>query len=350
MRHQPFALAAALALGASVAACKQTPPPSEADRAPRYALATVMGDLATPHGVAVGPDGFLLATGEGLTVLGPEGQLRVIAPVGQALKGPAGLALAAGSTFIADPPTNRIYRMLEDGAPEPFAGTGTALFPIGDGGLAISAQLDAPTDVRADAKGNLFIADTGHHRIRKVDTEGRITTVAGNGLARFEGDAGPAKDAALHSPQALGVGADGSLYVADTGNHAIRKIAPDGAITTVAGTGQEGFAGDDGPAAQSQLASPSGVVVLPGGDLLVSDTGNHRIRWIRPGGPIRTVAGDGKAGRSDEADDAKRATLDAPGAIALAPDGSPFFVDAKAGRLYQLRGETPATSSATPAP
>lgn len=349
MRQSSFALAAALALGVTVSACKRTPPPAEADQAPRYALATVMGDLAAPRGLAVSPDGFLLATGEGLTVLGPEGQLRVIAPVGQALKGPAGLALAAGSTFVADPPSNRIYRMLEDAPPEPFAGTGTAFFPIGDGGLAISAQLDAPSDVRADAKGNLYIADTGHHRIRKVDTEGRITTVAGNGLAKFEGDAGSAKEAALHAPTALDVGPDGSLYVADTGNHAIRKIAPDGAITTLAGNGLEGFAGDDGPATQSQLASPSGVVVLSNGDLLVSDTGNHRIRWIRPGGPIRTVAGNGRVGRSDEADDAKGAALDAPGAIALAPDGSPFFVDGKAGRLYQLRGEAPATPSATPA-
>lgn len=348
MRLKPFALATTLALGVLVAACKEAPPPSEADQAPRYELSTVMGEINAPRGLAVGPDGFLLSTAEGLTVLGPEGQLRVVAPVGQALKGPAGLALVAGSTFVADPPTNRIYRMLEDGPAEPFAGTGTTLFPIGDGGLAISAQLDAPFDVKADAKGVLYLADTGHHRIRKVDTDGRITTVAGNGIARLEGDGGPARDASLHAPRALDVAPDGSLYVADTGNHAIRKIAPDGAITTVAGNGQEGFAGDDGPAAQSQLASPSGVVVLGSGDLLVADTGNHRIRWIRPGGPIRTVAGTGKAGRTDEAEDARRAPLDGPGALALAPDGTPFFVDAMAGRLYQLRGEAPATPSATP--
>ncbi|MNX77074.1 Virginiamycin B lyase [compost metagenome] len=350
MRHQPLALAAAIVLGASLVACKEAPPPPEVEQAPRYELATVMGNLSAPRGLAIGPDGFLLSTTEGLTALGPEGQLRVIAPVGQTIKGPAGLALAAGSTFLADPPTNRIYRMLEDGALEAFAGTGTALFPIGDGGLAISAQLDAPFDVKADAKGALFIADTGHHRIRRVDTDGRITTVAGNGLARFEGDGGAAKDAALHAPVALNVGADGSLYVADTGNHAIRRIAPDGAISTVAGNGVEGFAGDGGPAASSQLASPSGVVVLPGGDLLVSDTGNHRIRWIRPGGAIWTVAGNGKGGHSDEADDARRASIDAPEAIALAPDGSPFFVDTKAGRLYQLRGEKPATPSVSPSP
>lgn len=329
---------AAIALATlMLAACKGKPPETKAPEAPVYALSTVMAELQTPRGLAVTPDGVYLSTERGLVLLGPEGTLHTLAPQGPLLATPAGLALATGSVFIADPGANRVWRMVEDAPLEPFAGTGTSLFPIGDGGLAVSAQLEAPMDVGVDGAGELLIADTRHHRIRKVDRNGRIMTLAGDGTPRFSATS-------LNSPQALAVAADGTTYVADTGNHAVRRIAPDGALSTLAGNGQEGFSGDGGPALASRLASPSGIVLLPTGDLLVSDTGNRRIRWIRPGGAIQTIAGTGEAGSTDEAPDAVQARLTAPGRLALAPDQTPFVVDPSAGRLYQLR------SQATPSP
>ncbi|HEY9856625.1 MAG TPA: hypothetical protein V6D05_12860, partial [Stenomitos sp.] len=230
----------------ALVACKPSAPPTQVIGAPTYGLSTAMADLQRPRGIAAAPDGIYLSTKSGLVLLGPEGELRTLAPSGKLLRDPAGLALATGSVFIADPTANRIWRMVDDAAPEAFAGTGTSFFPIGDGGLAVSAQLDGPMDVGVDGAGDLLIADTRHHRIRKVDQNGRIVTLAGDGTARFAATS-------LNLPQALAVAADGTAYVADTGNHAVRRIAPNGTITTVAGNGQEGFAGDGGPALQSQL-------------------------------------------------------------------------------------------------
>lgn len=333
-------LAAIALISLTLAACKPSAPPAKGVLAPGFGLSTVLSDLQSPEGLAVAPDGLYLSTKSGLVLMGPEGAIRSLAPSGKTLKAPAGLALATGSLFIADAGANRVWRMVEDAPPEAFAGTGTTLFPIGDGGLAVSAQLDAPRDVGLDGQGDLFIADTGHHRIRQVDRDGRIVTLAGDGTPRFA-------ETSLNRPTALAVAPDGTVYVADTGNHAVRRIAPGGQLTTVAGNGQEGFSGDGGPATESQLASPSGIVLLPGGDLLVSDTGNRRIRWIRPGGAIQTVAGTGASGRTDEAPDATKAALEAPGPIALAPDETPFVVDVAAGRVYQLRPRS-ATQSALP--
>lgn len=311
-----------------LAACKPAPP--HVAGAPAYGLSTVMADLASPRGVAVAPDGLYLSVKSGVVLLGPEGELRTLAPTGRDLQAPAGLALATGSLFIADPAANRVWRLMEEAPLEAFAGTGTTMIPIGDGGLAVSAQLDGPSDVAVDPSGDLLIVDTRHHRIRRVDRDGRILTLAGDGTAGFTATR-------LDRPQAVATGPDGTAYVADTGNHAVRRIAPDGTLETVAGNGTEGFSGDGGAAVESQLASPSGLVVLPTGDLLVADTGNHRIRWVHPGGAIQTVAGSGQAGTTDEAAQATEAQLAAPGAMALAPDDTPFFVDARAGRLYQLR-------------
>lgn len=332
-------LAAIALLSLALAACKPAAPPSSAVQAPEFGLSTVMADLQAPRGIAVAPDGLYLSTGEGVILVGPEGGVRTLAPGNKSLLEPTGLALATGSLFIADPSANRIWRMVDDAPPEAFAGTGTTLFPIGDGGLAVSAQLDGPTDVGVDGPGDLFIADTRHHRVRKVDRDGRIVTLAGDGTPRYA-------DTSLRLPQALAVSADGTVFVADTGNHAVRRILPSGQMETLAGNGQAGFSGDGGPAAQSQLASPSGIVLLPGGDLLVSDTGNRRIRWIRPGGAIQTIAGNGEAGRTDDAAEATRAALDAPGPLALAPDDTPFVVDLGAGRVYQLRPKAASPSAA----
>jgi sugar lactone lactonase YvrE len=193
---------------------------------------------------------------------------------------PEGLALGAdGSLYIADYYNHRV-RKLSGGIITTVAGTGTPGYS-GDGGQATSAQLQYPVGVAVDAQGNLYIADSGNNRIRKV-SGGIITTVAGTGTAGYSGDAGPATSAQLQSPDAVTVDAQGNLYIADTGNHRVRKVSG-GIITTLAGNGTLGFSGDGGPATSAQLDYPEGVVLDSQGNLYIADWGNNRIRKLSGG-------------------------------------------------------------------
>ncbi len=198
------------------------------------------------------------------------------------LNGPAGLFVdGSGQVYIADRDNHRIRKIDTAGGISTVAGTGVGGFS-GDGEAATSAQLDAPTGVFVDLAGHLYIADRGNHRVRKVDaTSGLISTVAGNGIGGFSGDGQLAIAAQLDSPNALCADSTGVLYIADSGNHRIRKVETSGVISTVAGTGIKGFSGDGGPAESAQLNKPSGVFIS-GDALLVADTDNHRIRRIAP--------------------------------------------------------------------
>jgi sugar lactone lactonase YvrE len=195
------------------------------------------------------------------------------------LDAPSGIALdEAGNLYIADRDHHRVRRVSPDGVITTVAGTGTG-GDSGDGGQATSAQLRFPTDVAVDGAGNLYIADSGNHRVRKV-TGGIITTVAGTGAAGLSGDGGPAGSAQLNTPQALALDRSGDLYIADSGNHRVRRVSPAGVITTVAGTGVKGFSGDGGPAGLAQLANPLGVALDRAGNLYIADTGNRRVRRV----------------------------------------------------------------------
>jgi RHS repeat-associated protein len=160
--------------------------------------------------------------------------------------------------------------------------------PCGDGGPATNASIFAQ-DIVLDGQGNLFIADTFRHKIRKVNENGIITTIAGTGVAGFSGDGGPATQAQLNTATGVTVDAQGNLFIADQGNHRIRKIDTAGMITTVAGTGVAGFSGDGGPAAQARLSSPADVAVAPDGTLFIADFGAGRIRRVGPDGTITTA-------------------------------------------------------------
>ena len=192
------------------------------------------------------------------------------------LRNPAGVAVdAGGSLYIADTDNNRV-RKVSGGVITTVAGGGNLL---GDNGQAAKAQLHSPTGVAVDAAGNLFIADSGDNRVRKVNAKGIITTVAGNGTEGFGGDGGPATQAKLCNPYQVAVDAVGSLFVADFCNARIRKVT-NGTITTIAGTGTAGFSGDRGPAGEAQLTTPEGVAVDAGGRVYIADTGNDRIRVL----------------------------------------------------------------------
>ena len=207
------------------------------------------------------------------------------------LREPHGVALdAAGNLYIADTRNYRIRKVDSSGVITTIAGTGEYGFN-GDGGLAIDAQLSGPHNVAVDGDGNLYIADRDNNRIRKVDSSGTITTIAGNGPSVahgiYGGDGGPAVDAQLYFPSDVALDAAGNLYIADKGNHRIRKVDSTGTITTIAGTGEYGFGGDGGPAIDAQLSSPSNVALDAAGNFYIADTGNLRIRVVTPN-PLQT--------------------------------------------------------------
>jgi sugar lactone lactonase YvrE len=220
-----------------------------------------------------------------------------------ALRYPTGVAVdGTGNLFIADLGNNRIRKVSPSGIIITVAGAGTKGF-TGDGGPATSAEMNQPRGVAVDAAGNLFIADAYNFSIRRVSLSGIITTVAGDGTRGFSADGGPATSARLDYPTRVAVDASGSLFIADGGR--IRKVSPSGIITTVAGNATlsfsaSSFSGDGGPAATAQLNRPNGVVSDAAGNLFISDAGNHRVRKVSPSGIITTVAGNGggRAGQS----------------------------------------------------
>ena len=207
--------------------------------------------------------------------------------------------------------------------------------PSGEGGPATEANLAGPFSVALSADGNLYIADTFHHRISKVDPKGIITVVAGNGKPGYSGDGGPATKASLNTPIAVAVGPEGSVYIADTNNDRVRKVDPGGTITTVVGDGWKGekgkgrFAGDGDVATKASLRYVTGVAVGVDGSLYIADGGNNRIRKVDSKGIIRTVAGGGSDVDADAADGgpATKAVLEHPSNLAIAADGTVFIAE-----------------------
>ncbi len=243
------------------------------------------------------------------------------------LNAPHGVAVdAAGNIYIADQGNNRIRKVTTAAVINTIAGNGTQGFS-GDGGMATAAQLWLPAGVALDPAGNLYIVDQGNSRIRKVTTTGVISTVAGNGTLGFSGDGGAATNAQLNRPSAVAIGSAGNIYIADYYNHRIRKVTPFGVITTVAGNGTAGFSGDGTPATTAQLNSPAGVAVDAAGNLFIADFGNNRIRKVTIAGLISTVAGTRVQGFSGDGDRATAAQLNSPSGVAVDSAGNIYIVD-----------------------
>ena len=292
---------------------------------------------------------------------GPATSASITAPEGIAVDG-------GGNLFIADFSNNRIRKVTPGGIISTVAGGGGSL---GDGGPATSAQVTNPMDVAVDAAGNLFIPDLGNRRLRRVSAGGTISTLAGNGQPRFSGDGGPATLAELEEPRHMALDAAGNLLIAEWSNFRVRKISPQGIISTVAGNGQRGgsgdggpataaslntpssvavdstgnlyiaefhggrvrkvnllgtitlFAGgggslgDNGPATSAKLVSPSGVAVDTAGNVFISDNGDHRVRKVSPAGTITTVAGNGQGSSSGDGGQATAASINGPSGVAL---------------------------------
>ena len=261
---------------------------------------------------------------------------------------PCGVAVdATGSLYIADTYNNSI-RKVSGGTITTVAGPGTPGI-LGDGGPATSAELFLPYSVSIDSSGNLYIADTNDHRVRLV-ANGIISTLAGDGGEGFSGDGGPAAAAQLNGPEGVAVDAGGNVYIADSGNLRVRKVSA-GIITTVAGHGSGGFVGDGGPAGNAQLDNPSGVAMDSQDNLYIADTGNHAIRMVSQGS-ITTVAGNGTAGYSGDGGKATSAQLNSPLGVAVDAAGNLYIADTGNNVVREVSGGiiTPVAGNGTAGP
>src|SRR5438445_5921470 len=244
----------------------------------------------------------------------------------------AGLAMAA--LVLAVPALSQSINTV--------AGNGFSGF-AGDGGAATSASLNFPEGAALDTRGNLYIADYANHRIRKVAAAtGIITTVAGNGSLGFAGDGGAATSASLNFPTGVALDASGNLYIADSDNRRIRKVAAaTGIITTVAGNGNYGFGGDGGAATSATLSDPLGVALDAGGNLYIADFSSHRIRKVTAAtGIITTVAGNGSPTFAGDGGAATSASLFRPTGVALDASGNLYVADQDNYRVRKVAAAT----------
>ena len=310
-----------------------------------------------PMGIAVGPDGSLYIADSWnarIRKVDPDGIISTVAGNGtKGYSGDGGPATKAqinndafgvavgpdGSLYIADTYNSRIRRVGPDGIITTVAGSAVGFF--GDGLPAIYARFDNASGLAVAPDGSLYIADTDNHRIRRIGPDGIIRTVAGTSKSGYNGDGISATEAQLFRPFTVALGPDGSLYIADSRNHRIRRVGLDGIITTVAGNGTEGYSGDDGRAIDAQLNVPCSVAVSLDGSLYIADTGNHCIRQVSPDGIITTLTGTGEAGSSGDGSPAFKAQINCPYGVAVGPDGSLYLSDSDNSRVRRVSQPSP---------
>lgn len=308
---------------------------------------------ADTRGLAIGPDGTLYVADDNNRIrrVDPDGKISTIAGGGGKdadsgraadlrLHHPTAIALGPdGSLFFTEAwygDAHRVRRLDPDGTLSTIAG-GSARGSDGDGGPALKAKLSDPTGLAVAPDGTIYIADQSNHRIRCISPDGVISTFAGAGMRGYGGDNGPATKAELYWPTNLAIAPDGSLFFSDQGNYVIRRISPSGIITTVAGTFLKDysreFGGDDGPALKAKFNDPTGIAVAADGSLIIADTMNYRLRRVGPDGIIRTLAGPDPANAlkdfTGDGGPARLAKLFNPTGVAFGPDGSVYVHDGK---------------------
>jgi len=276
---------------------------------------------------------FILEWGSGnIRKVSPDGTLSLVV---SGLSDAAGLAVdTAGNLYFAEFSNNRVRKLAPDGTVTTVAGTGGMGYS-GDGGPATGARLWSPNDVAIDAGGNLYIADTGNGRVRRVTPGGIISTVAGGGPPGTTGDGGPATNASLDNPISVGVDTAGNFYIGFTSR--IRKVSAAGIITTVASGGDTSYVGDGGPAiSTARLSSPGGLAFDSSGNLYIAD--NRRIRRVTPDGIITTVAGNGRSDSAGDGGPATSASLASPFGICVDAAGNLYIADSTTVRKVASNG------------
>ena len=271
----------------------------------------------------------------GTTYAGDGGQ-----SVDRGLSSPYGVAIdSQDRVYVADSVLHAVRRIDHDGSVTTIAGTGVA-GSTGDGGPATAARLNAPVRLAFDSADNLFIADSGNHKIRRVTPGGIISTVAGTGTAGNTGDGGQATAARLRTPFDMAVGPDGSMYIADRGNHKIRRVAPNGIISTFAGTGTAGYNGDDIAATSARLSSPYSVDVDADGNVYIADFDNERVRKVDANRVITTFAGTGVATIDGDGGPAAEAGLHKPMYVDAAPSGDVYIGESNNNKIRLVHDGT----------
>jgi hypothetical protein len=256
---------------------------------------------------------------------GPGTSSDISAPRGIAVDAAGNIYFASYGCFLAEP--SRIRKLTPAGIISTLAGVGTC-GSGGDGGLAVNASLNYPSDVALDPAGNIYIADTHNGRIRKINAAtGIITTIAGNSMWGYSGDGGPATNATLYYPHGVDADGAGNVYIADHSNHRIRRVNSAGIISTIAGTGACGSGGDGGPATAAQFCYPTDVVLDGSGGYYVADLFSQRIRHVSSAGVITTVAGTGATGYSGDGGPATAARLNTPTSLSRDAAGNLYIAD-----------------------
>ncbi|CCQ90480.1 conserved hypothetical protein, contains NHL repeats [Nitrospina gracilis 3/211] len=248
-----------------------------------------------------------------------------------------GIAVAPnGDVYISRRSHNIVSKIDQNGMLTNVVGTGVSGYS-GDGGPATEATLKVPAGLTFDKEGNLYVADRENHVVRKVDTNGIITTFAGTGKAGYSGDKGPATQAKLNLPSDMTVDHKGNLFISDRSNNVIRKVDPSGTITTYAGTGNEGYNGDNMPALRTNLDKPFGLAVDKHGNLYIADRGNNRIRKVDAGsGLMSTIGGDGGFFFIGDNGPAYRASIAGPTDVAVDDEGNVYVADRNNNRIRKI--------------
>jgi uncharacterized protein (TIGR03437 family) len=295
-----------------------------------------IADTGTQRIRQVLPNGTITTmAGNGIASSGPEGRAANASP----LNFPMGVAAdSAFNILIADTYNHRV-RQVTAGRLTTAVGTGKPGNGA-DNSAPLTMQLRGPRAVCLDRMGTLYIVDTSNHRVLRAARNSAVSTVAGNGAPGDTGDGGQARVALLNQPSACALDTAGNLFIADTFSHRIRKVATNGVIATVAGTGDAGYSGDDGPATTARIREPRGIVVDDSGNIFIADTGNHRIRLVTPDGLMHSIAGKGIAAFDGDGGPAGSAALDSPGGLILDGARNVYFADTGNNRVRRLVPET----------
>jgi sugar lactone lactonase YvrE len=253
---------------------------------------------------------------------------------------PAGIAVdSSGTIYVADTYNNRIRKISSAGSVSTLAGSGSSTSVDGTG---IGASFYNPTGLAVDSSGNVYVADYSTHKIRKVSPAGVVTTLAGTGSSGSNDGAGAV--ATFKNPQGLAVDSSGNVYVADYGNYKIRKVSPAGVVTTLAGSGAYGHA--DGTGATASFYYPKSVAVDGSGNVYVADTSNYMIRKISPAGVVTTLAGSSSYSYSSTDGTGTSATFASPASVAVDSSGILYVVDSYTSKIRRISPEGVVTTIA----